>query len=71
MTTHSSILAQGNPMARGAGRAIVHGIVKSRTQLGDFHFHFDPLLLFPKSLKLYRSSSVSATQWSSASSDLF
>ena len=50
---------------------IVHGVTKSQTRLSAFHFHFDPLLLFPKSLKLYRSSSVSATQWSSASSDLF
>ena len=27
-----------NPMERGAWRAIVHGVVKSQTQLSDFHF---------------------------------
>ena len=29
-----------NPMDRGAWRATVHGITKSRTRLSDFHFHF-------------------------------
>ena len=33
MATHSSILAWGNPMDRGAWRAIVHGVSKNRTQL--------------------------------------
>ena len=27
-------------MDRGAWRATVHGVEKSRTQLNDFHFHF-------------------------------
>ena len=27
-----------NPMDRGAGQAIVHGIINSQTQLSDFHF---------------------------------
>ena len=31
--THSSILALGNPMDRGAWRATVHGVAQSRTQL--------------------------------------
>ena len=30
-----------NPMDRGAGKATVHGVTKSRTQLSDFtFFHF-------------------------------
>ena len=29
-----------NPMDRGAWRAIVHGIAKSRTRQSDCHFHF-------------------------------
>ena len=33
--THSSILAWGIPMGRGAWRAIVHGVAKSQTQLSD------------------------------------
>ena len=32
MATHSSILAE-NPVDRGAWRAIVHAVAKSRTQL--------------------------------------
>ena len=39
-TAHSSILAQGNPMDRGAWRAMVHGITKSWTCLSDYHLHF-------------------------------
>ena len=35
MTTHSSILAWRIPVARGAWRARVHGVAKSRTQLSD------------------------------------
>ena len=30
MATHSSILAQGNPMDRGAWRATVHGVTRVR-----------------------------------------
>ena len=37
MAIHSSILALENPMDRGAWRAIVHGVTKSRTGLSDFH----------------------------------
>ena len=33
MAAHSSILAWGNRMDRGAWRATVHGVVKSRTRL--------------------------------------
>ena len=36
MATHSSILAWKIPMDRGAWRATVHGVAKSRTQLSDF-----------------------------------
>ena len=35
MATHSSILAWNNPMDRGACQAIIHGITKSRTRLGN------------------------------------
>ena len=40
MTTHSSILAQKNPMDGGVWQATVHGVTKSQTQLSDSHFHF-------------------------------
>ena len=43
MATDSSILAWRNPMDRGAWRATVHGVAKSRTWLSDFtslHFWF-------------------------------
>ena len=33
--THSNILAWRIPMDRGAWRATVHGVAKSRTQLSD------------------------------------
>ena len=39
MSTHSSILAWGIPMDRGAWWAVVHGVAKSQTRLSDFHFH--------------------------------
>ena len=35
MATHSSILAWRIPMDRGAWRAIVHAVAKSRTRLSD------------------------------------
>ena len=35
----------GNPMERGAWRATVHGVAKSRTQLSDYHFHLHPKCL--------------------------
>ena len=35
MAAHFSILAMGNPMNRGASRATVHGVTKSRTRLSD------------------------------------
>ena len=35
MVTRSSILAWRIPMDRGAGRATVHGMAKSRTQLSN------------------------------------
>ena len=35
MATHSSILSWRIPMDRGAWRATVHGVTKSRTQLSD------------------------------------
>ena len=35
MATHSSILAWRIPTDRGAWRATVHGVPKSRTQLSD------------------------------------
>ena len=34
MTTYSSIYLE-NPMDRGAWRATVHGVIKSRTRLSD------------------------------------
>ena len=33
MATHSAILARRIPMDRGAWRATVHGVTKSRTQM--------------------------------------
>ena len=43
MAPHSSTLAWKNPMDRGAWKAAVHGVAKSRTRLSDvtftFHFH--------------------------------
>ena len=36
MATHSSIVVWRIPMDRGAWRAAIHGVVKSRTQLSDF-----------------------------------
>ena len=35
MATHSSILAWGIPMDRGAWRATAHGVAKSQTRLRD------------------------------------
>ena len=35
MSTHSSILAWGIPMDRGAWWAVVHGVAKSQTRLSD------------------------------------
>ena len=35
MATHSCILAWRIPMVRGAWRATVHGVAKSRTRLSD------------------------------------
>ena len=40
MATHSSILAWRIPVGRGAWRAAVHGVAKSRTRLSDFTFPF-------------------------------
>ena len=40
MATHSSILAWRIPVDRGAWRATVHGVAKSRTRLSDFTFTF-------------------------------
>ena len=39
IATHLSILAWKNPMDRGAWRATVHGVTKSRTRLSDWHVH--------------------------------
>ena len=40
MATHSSILGWRIPKDRGAWRAIVHGVAKSRTLLSTAHTHF-------------------------------
>ena len=40
MATHSSVLAFGNPMDRGAWKALVHGVIEGRTRLSDFTFNF-------------------------------
>ena len=45
MATHSSILAWKIPWTEEPGRATVHGVAKSRTQLSDFTFslsHYIP-----------------------------
>ena len=39
---HSSILTWRIPMRRGAWRATVHGVTKSRTRLSDFHLRWYP-----------------------------
>ena len=44
MATHSSILALRIPMDRGAWRATVHGITKSRTRLSHSAQHSTSLL---------------------------
>ena len=36
MATHSSVLAWRIPTDRGAWKAIVHGVTKSRTRLSDW-----------------------------------
>ena len=42
MAIHSSTVAWKNPMDRGAWKATVHGVAKSRTRLSDFtFFHLD------------------------------
>ena len=47
MATHSSILAwRYSCMDRGAWRATVHGVTKSRTWLSDYHFTNLQLLSF-------------------------
>ena len=48
MATHSSILAWRIPMDRGAWRATVHAVTKSKTQLRDYA-HADT----PSSLKSF------------------
>ena len=40
MAPHSSNSCLGNPMDRGAWKAAVHGVTKSRIQLSDFTFTF-------------------------------
>ena len=46
MATHSRVLVE-NPMGRGAWRATVHRVTKSRTQLSDLAhaFTFKPGIL--------------------------
>ena len=38
MATHSSISGLENSMDRGAWKATIHGVAKSRTSLSNFHF---------------------------------
>ena len=45
MATHSSVLAWGNPMDRGAWWATVHGDAKSQTRLSGFISLSCPLTL--------------------------
>ena len=42
MATHSSILAWRIPGTKEPGRATVHEVAKSRTQLSDYYFNFLP-----------------------------
>ena len=44
MATHSSILAERIPMDRGASRATVQGVTRSRTQLPQLNTHINILL---------------------------
>ena len=49
MAAHSSILALGNSMDRGAWWAIVHGVTKSRTWLSmHTHTHYSTLLCYSR-----------------------
>ena len=41
MATHSSIFAWRIPTDRGAWRATVHGVTKSRTQMKQLNMHTD------------------------------
>ena len=34
-------------MDREAWRAVIHGVAKSQTQLSNFHFHLNGLVVFP------------------------
>ena len=43
MATHSSTLAWKIPWTEELGKAAVHGVVKSRTRLSEFTFHFHAL----------------------------
>ena len=53
MVTHSSILAWKIPWTEEPGRAIVHGVAKSRTWLSDFTFLF--LSFVPQPILNYSS----------------
>ena len=46
METHSSVLAWRIPTDRGARRAAVHGVAKSRTRLSAAHNYFTVLSQF-------------------------
>ena len=54
----------GNPMDRGAWRATVHEVAKSRAQMNDFHFSSLPksLSLGFNSVPIYREAEISVTQ---------
>ena len=45
MATHSSVLAWGIPMDRGAWQATVHGVLKSQMQLSTAQHSTGPVLL--------------------------
>ena len=51
-------------MDRRAWQATVHGVAKSRTQLGDFHFHSVGHLVIPQSQLCQKGQCLSlSAQW--------
>ena len=62
MATHSSTLAWRIPWREEPGRLLVHGVAKSRTQLGDFTFTFTFHFQYLKSFQFSSVQSLSRVQ---------
>ena len=59
MATHSNTLAWRIPWREEPGRLLVHGVAKSRTQLGDFTFTFTFHFQYLKSFQFSSVQSLS------------